>query len=85
MTLDILTKEDLQQFKKELLSELFKSLAITQPQKKWLKSNEVKTILACSSGTLQNLRINGTLNPTKIGGTWYFDSEQVNNLLSQTN
>ena len=85
MTLDILTKEDLQQFKKELLSELLKSLAISQPQKKWLKSNEVKTMLDCSSGTLQNLRINGTLSPTKLGGTWYYDAEQVQNLLSQTN
>ena len=83
MALEILTKEDLQQFKKELFDELFKSFVIPQPPKKWLKSNEVKAILNCSAGTLQNLRINGTLSPTKIGGTWYYDNEQVNNLLSK--
>jgi len=84
MAMEILTKEDLQQFKRELFTELFNTFSIQQPQKKWLKSNEVKSILKCSNGTLQNLRINGTLFPSKIGGTWYYDSEQVNNLLSKT-
>jgi len=84
MELDLITKNDLLVFKQELFAELSKSFAIAKPIKKWLKSNEVKEILDCSSGTLQNLRIKGTLNPTKIGGTWYYDSDQVQNLLSKT-
>ncbi len=83
MALEVLTKDDLLQFKKELFDELLKTFMIPQPQKKWFKSAEVRTILNCSAGTLQNLRINGTLSPTKIGGTWYFDSQQVYNLLSK--
>ncbi len=81
--MEILTKEDLQQFKQELFSELRSALSIQKPLKRWLKSSEVKVILDCSAGTLQNLRINGTLSPTKIGGTWYYDAEQVQNLLSK--
>jgi hypothetical protein len=83
MSMEILTKEDLQQFKQELFSELRSALSIQKPLKRWLKSSEVKVILDCSAGTLQNLRINGTLSPTKIGGTWYYDAEQVQNLLSK--
>ena len=83
MSMEILTKEDLHQFKQELFSELRSALSIQKPLKRWLKSSEVKVILDCSAGTLQNLRINGTLSPTKIGGTWYYDAEQVQNLLSK--
>jgi len=82
MALEVLTKEDLLQFKQELFAELSKSFVIPQPQKKWLKSAEVRSILNCSAGTLSNLRINGTLSPTKIGGTWYYSYDQVTNLLS---
>jgi hypothetical protein len=39
-----------------------------KPEKKWLKSSEVKKMLGISPGTLQNLRINGMLPFTKIGG-----------------
>jgi len=84
MALEILTKEDLNQFKTELFKELRNAISNQQPlTKKWLKSAEVRNILDCSAGTLQNLRINGTLSPTKIGGTWYYDAEQVQNLLSK--
>ena len=83
MSLEILTKADLNEFKMELFSELRNALSFQQPLKKWLKSAEVRNILNCSAGTLQNLRINGTLSPTKIGGTWYFDSDQVQNLLQK--
>ena len=45
--------------------------------KKWLKSPEVKELLGISSGTLQNLRINGTLPYTKVGGVLYYDYEEI--------
>lgn len=81
--MEILTKDDLIQFKQELFLELRSALSIQKPLKRWLKSSEVRVILDCSAGTLQNLRINGTLSPTKIGGTWYYDADQVQNLLSK--
>jgi hypothetical protein len=66
MAAQIITTEDLYIFKQELLQEL-KDLIISLPnqQKKWLKSPEVRKMLGISPGTLQNLRVNGTLPYTK--------------------
>ena len=78
MSVNILTNEDLQNFKSELFSEL-KSIFKNEgpPAKKWLKSNEVKKLLSVSPGTLQTLRINGTLQYTKIGGIIYYDFDHI--------
>ena len=78
MSVNILTIEDLQNFKSELFSEL-RSILKNEgpPAKKWLKSNEVKKLLSVSPGTLQTLRINGTLQYTKIGGIIYYDFEHI--------
>jgi hypothetical protein len=80
----LLTVGDLVAFKNELIFEfrkLLKELA-GQPTKKWLKSVEVQKILGISMGTLQNLRNNGTLPYTKVGGVIYYDSEDIQNTLS---
>lgn len=49
--------------------------------KKWLKSYEVKKLLAVSSGTLQTLRNNGTIPFTKIGGIIYYSTDDINDVL----
>ncbi|WP_317198092.1 DNA-binding protein [Chryseobacterium rhizoplanae] len=68
MAISIITKEDLQQFKIELLEGIKELLLVrTTEQKLWLRTAEVKELLNIPSGTLQNLRINGTLSCTKIG------------------
>ena len=78
MEVNILTKEDLHQFKTDLLAELKTILKIAaEPPKKWLKSEEVKKLLKVSPGTLQTLRINGTLQYTKIGKIIYYDFEHL--------
>ena len=73
-TLDLITRQDFEQFKKELFDEL-KKLQIhpaTSDAKEWLKSAEVRKLLKISPGTLQNLRINGTLAYTRIGSIIYY-------------
>ena len=86
MPLEVLTKSDLELFKNEFFDLLRTILTIEQPNSKpWLKSNEVRKILGCSHGTLQNLRNNGTIHPQKIGGTWYYSNDEVLNLLSRNN
>jgi hypothetical protein len=79
---DLLTKEDLQQFKTELF-DLIKGLKIKPgvAPSPWLKSYEVRKLLKISPGTLQNLRVNGTLAYTKIGGLMYYKYEDVIRLL----
>ena len=83
MAVEVITKEDLDQFRNQLLND-FKQLiqANPNPTKKWLRSNEVRLLLNISHGTLQNLRINGTLTYTKLGGTLYYDSDDIEKLLN---
>jgi hypothetical protein len=83
MPVTIITLEDLQAFKTELLSEIQKLLSTRQTTaaRKWLKSNEVRRLLLVSPGTLQNLRINGTLPFTKVGGVIFYDYEDIQHMI----
>ncbi len=79
----IITTEDLRDFKMELLDEIKQLLTNQsgQPSKKWLKSPEVRNLLGISPGTLQNLRINGTLPYTKVGGVLYYNYQEIMQVL----
>jgi len=82
MNVELITREDLREFKNELLNELKQIVQPGQSQtKKWLKSSEVRKMLNISPGTLQNLRINGTLRFTKIGSIMYYKLEDINKVL----
>jgi hypothetical protein len=85
MAIEVLTREDLSHFKEDLLSELKRLVqsSATEPQKKWLKSEEVKKLLRVSPGTLQTLRINRTLQYTKIGGIIYYDYEHIQKIMRE--
>lgn len=78
MATEIITKEDLDEFRELLLNDI-KVLLGKSPsdQPKWLKSYQVKNLLKISPGTLQNLRVNGTLRFTKIGGILYYKYEDI--------
>ncbi len=85
MSATVLTTEDLQEFKTELLQEiksLFENQTPSQP-KKWLRSQEVRKMLSISPGTLQNLRINGTIPFTKIGGVLYYSQDEITKVLEE--
>ena len=79
----LITMEDLNEFRTLLLNDL-KGIIQSKPlqHKQWLKSNEVRKLLNISPGTLQNLRINGTLTYTKIGGIMYYDQTDIEKLLN---
>ena len=85
MPTEIITTDDLREFKIELLDDFKRLLKehAGQPTKKWLKSPEVRKLLDISPGTLQNLRINGTLPFTKMGGLMYYDYEDIKKFLSE--
>ena len=85
MAIEVITKEDLNEFRQLLIADLSTLLDIKpqQQQKKWLKSNEVRELLNISPGTLQNLRINGTLTYTKIGGIIFYESAHLDKLLNE--
>ena len=83
MAIETLTKADLHEFRKSLLEDIREILKDKNEQsKKWLKSTEVRKLLKISPGTLQNLRINGTLSYTKINGIIYYDHTVIEKLLN---
>ena len=79
---ELITKGDLEVFEKKLLEKIEIILQPGKAQsKQWLKSKDVRTLLNISPGTLQNLRINGTLSYTKIGGMMYYKLEDIHKVL----
>lgn len=83
MPAQIVTTEDLRELKIELLEDIKRMLKehSGQSSKKWLKSYEVRKLLNISPGTLQNLRMNGTLPFTRMGGALYYDNEDIQKIL----
>lgn len=89
MPAEILTSDDLREFKLELLSE-FKNLlqqlnqkSCDFSQKKFLKSSEVAELLDISLNTLYQLRINRQLPFTKIGGTIFFERDDIEVMMAK--
>ena len=84
MIVEVITREDLNQFRSLLLNDLKEIIySKPNPSKQWLKSTEVRKLLNISPGTLQNLRINGTLSYNKIGGTIYYKYEEITKMLEK--
>ena len=83
----IVTKRDLLNFGNLLLREIKntnkKNKSSSELPKPWLKSPEVREILKISPGTLQNLRINGTLKYKRIGGIIYYNYEDIIKMLEK--
>ncbi|WP_118976561.1 helix-turn-helix domain-containing protein [Taibaiella koreensis] len=75
----LITVEDLAQFKTELLESFKTLLSGSKPatSKQWLKSHEVRKLLGISAGKLLTLRTNGTLPYTRIGGVIYYDRQDI--------
>ncbi|MCH7415239.1 helix-turn-helix domain-containing protein [Belliella sp. R4-6] len=81
--IELITKEDLEELRLQLLEDLQELLKLKpkeKDQRDWVKSDEVRRMLKISPGSLQNLRIRGLLNPKKIGGSYYYQSKEIENL-----
>ncbi|MCU0341602.1 MAG: helix-turn-helix domain-containing protein [Spirosomaceae bacterium] len=84
MAVDIVTKEDLQVFKKELLSELKAVLGTVQAtDKKYLQSGQVRKFLGISPGTLQHLRVTEQLPYVKIGGKIFYEMADIERMMNE--
>lgn len=84
MAVEILTKDDLNDFRTLLLNDIREIIqGKTEQTKQWLKSKEVRKLLNISHGTLQTLRINKTLSYTKIGGIIYYAQKDIEKLLDE--
>ena len=84
MALEVITKEDLQQFRAQLINDLRELLVPKEAKlvKPWLRNSEVMNLLNISSNTVQRLRIAGKLRSTKVGGIHYYRYEDIEKLLN---
>ena len=86
MAATIITKEDLLEFKEDLLNEIREmiqpvSKPATAEGKQWLKSWEVKKMLGISNGTLHTMRLKGTIAFTKMGGLMFYSYDDILKLM----
>jgi hypothetical protein len=79
----VVTKKDLLNFGNALLNEIKNNSNQLEKPAQWLKSVEVRKLLKISPGTLQNLRVNGTLNYKRIGGLIYYKYDDIEKMLER--
>lgn len=83
MQIDIFTKQDAEEFRLRLLDDIKALIGGEKEQPtKWIKSYQVKNMLKISPNTLQKLRLDGTLKPTKIGGILYYNYNEIMDVLN---
>ena len=79
----LVTVADLDAFSEKLISTLRMMHAnVAIPPKKWLKSHQVRRMLNISPGTLQTMRNKGFIPFSRIGGTFFYDSIEIEKILS---
>lgn len=86
MTVDFSLKRDLENFKQELIAELkllFNPVACKENKRDWLTDAEARKLLSISRTKLYQLRKDGELPYSKIGGRVYYNLEDINNLLNK--
>lgn len=98
MEINVITNKDLENFKQVFLEELKSKILEDlkkhlhqvhtkflqdQRRRKFLKSNQVEKMLGVCAGTVQNLRINGTLPYSKVGGTVIFDEDEIVKIIEE--
>ncbi|WP_155523226.1 helix-turn-helix domain-containing protein [Paracnuella aquatica] len=87
MNVEVITKEDLQAFRMQLLEDI-KSL-LQQGRDTSLghiegyKTANVRKILGCSVNKLVSLRVARKIRTKKIGGTVYYNKEDVKRLVEE--
>ena len=80
----LVTFDNLEEFRVKLLMDIKMMLEghLNKTTKRWLKSSEVRKILAISSGILQSLRNKRKIPFTRIGRLIYYDAAEIDNILA---
>lgn len=84
MPVELVTREDLQAFRLQLLQDLRQLMGTprTPEEVRWLKNAEVMKLLQVSANTVQRLRVAGKLKSSKVGGVHYYRYEDIQQMLS---
>jgi hypothetical protein len=87
VAIEIVTKEDFQIFRMQLLADIKAILAAHTAEPKaaleGYKTKDVRRILGCCYNTLKSLRISRKIRTKKVGGTIYYNKEDVRRLVEE--
>jgi hypothetical protein len=87
MAVEIVTKDDLQNFRLQLLDDmktlLQRSKESSSGNVEGYKTANVRKILGCSVNKLVSLRVSKKIRTKKIGGTVYYNKEDVKRLVEE--
>lgn len=67
------------------IQDLQTSLSTAKAENKFLRSADVRRLLNISDGTLQRMRISGTLKSKKLNGTWFYKLSDIEKLMKDGN
>lgn len=85
--MEIVTREDLEMFRVQLLSDIKNIIREQQPlaaeKPEGYKTSDVRKILGCCVNKLVSLRVTSKLRTKKIGGTLYYNKEDVKRLIEE--
>ncbi len=87
MPVDIVTQEDLERFRFRLINDFKQLLQSVIPLQneleKGYKTADAREILGCCKNKLTSLRISRKLRTKKIGGTVYYNKDDIKRLLEE--
>lgn len=98
MAMEILTKDDLEAFKRDFFEEFHAILQkkdeektttpemiikANEPQRKWLKSVDVLKMFKIAPSTLLLKRASGEIPYTRIGNTLFYDYDEIMAILQK--
>jgi len=87
MPVELITKQDLLDFKYEFFQELTSFLNTQKPNvtttPELMKNSEIKKYLNTSASTIERLKKSGQLPFTRISGTIYFKKSDVDKLIEK--
>ena len=77
MSIEIVTIQDFNSFKEEVLKALKQSNTQNTQHPKWVRGSKLQEMFEISASTLQTLKASGAITHSKLNGIVYFDSESV--------
>ncbi|RFC54032.1 helix-turn-helix domain-containing protein [Brumimicrobium aurantiacum] len=89
MNISVVTREEMQEIVESIEASFEKIISkyLNDEHQKQeivlLKSHQVQRMLGISPGTLQNMRVNGTLPFSKVGGVIFYDKQDILDLIEE--
>ena len=83
--MEIVTRQMLDEFKRDLINELSQFVNSTSQANKLLKKRNLMEYLGCSYSTIENLRNEGILPYKKVMGTYYYSFDEVSRVFKNGN